>query len=613
MSRPFAFRPDRTDLLLAVFTGGLALAVRLLCWRFQEIVSVDGTSYIRLAKMLLSGPHYLTAQPPGYPVLMLPALALLGGDGVAAARATALVCGVALVAAFFLLARPAFGRAVAAVGAVVLALTPLAIRYSVTTMSEMPYAFLAVLAVLAAVRGRTTAAAILAACAFHVRPEGLVLAAALALLHGRRPRTWIRFAVVTLVVAVIPAVAFNGLTSGDWTLTRKGINIVPDSPVRNESIEGRAAVADRSLGVTDRLARFGGDALRAWPGRFRAEVGHLAGALGVPMLLAALGGLVLAFRGSLRPERFAAAGLVQLLLVPFFAGVAPVPRLVVPVFPFVVFFAGLLVSAGLARGRAVGGLVAALVLGGWLAAAAPDATGLTLQEDGYYPELVAAGHALGPHVSDTTLVLDRKPYTAFYAGARYAQIPFGAYHATIRAAQEAGGDYLVVNESVASVFRPELLPLVKDGFTAAHERRLAPVYFDPSLLGRHTVVYRVLQDGESPPADDPRVAQARALLARLPHDTTLHGLHGELLWLEGRQEEAMAEYEAALAAGTMLAVDYKNLARLVLGLEGDARRAIDLLRRGLALAPERRDLKEMLEGIEATLDSAATSGAAAGK
>jgi hypothetical protein len=610
MSRPFAFRVDRTDILLALLLGGLALAVRLAGWRFQEIVSVDGTSYIRLAKMLLGGPHYLTAQPPGYPVLMLPALALLGGDGVVAARLTALVCGVALVVAFYLFARPALGRGGAAAGAVVLALTPLAIRYSLTTMSEAPYTLVALLAVLAAARERPSAAAVFGGLSFHVRPEGLVLSVALALLHGWRPRVWLRFALVFLLVGVVPAVTFNGVTSGDWTLTRKGINIVPDSPVLNESIEGRVAVADRSLGMTDRLARFGGDALRSWPGRFGAEIGHLAGAFGVPLLLAALAGLVLTVRARRSPELLAAAGLVQLLFVPFFAGVAPVPRLVVPLFPFVVFFAGVAIRAGLARGRAVGGALAALVLGGWLVAAAPDVPALTLQEDGYYPELVAAGRALAPVFDDTTLVLDRKPYTAFYGGAQYAQIPFGAYHASIQAAQNAGGDYLVVNESVAEVFRPELLPLVKDGFTALHESRLEPVYFDPSLLGRHTVVYRVLGGGESPRPDDPAVRSTRALLSRLPHDSTLHGLHGELLWLAGRQEEALIEYEAALAAGTMLAVDYKNLARLVLGLEGDAPRAADLLRRGLTLAPDRADLRELLEGIEAALDSVAASEAA---
>lgn len=603
MSRPFAFRPDRPDLLLALLLAVVALAARLPFWRFQEIVSVDGTSYIRLAKMLLGGPHYLTAQPPGYPVLMLPALALLGGDGVSAARLTALLCGVAVVPLFYVLARPWLGRAGALLGGLVLALTPLAIRYSLTTMSEAPYTLFAVAAVLAALRERPTLAAALGSLAFHIRPEGLVLTAALALLQGLRPKTWLRFAAVFLLVGALPAVVFNGATSGDWTLTRKGINIVPDSPVLNESIEGRAAVANESLGLTDRLARFGGDALRAWPGRFVAELGHLAGALGVPFLLAALAGLALTLRAGAWPQRLAVAGLVQLLLVPFFAGVAPVPRLVVPLFPFVALFAGVAVHRAFARGVAPGGVALALVLGGWLVAAVPDSRDLTLQEDGYYPEQVIAGRALAPVFDDTTLVLDRKPYVAFYGGAQYAQVPFGAYHASIKAAQDAGADYLVVNESVVAVFRPELLPLVKDGFTVAHEPRLEPIYFDPSLLGRHTVVYRVMKPGEIPRPEDPAVDRARSLLSRLPHDSTLHGLHGELLWLGGRHEEARAEYEAALAAGTMLAVDYKNLARLVLGLEGNPSRAADLLRRGLELAPERTDIRELLEEIEAAVDS----------
>ncbi|TPW10290.1 MAG: hypothetical protein FD129_1946, partial [bacterium] len=148
---------------------------------------------------------------------------------------------------------------------------------------------------------------------------------------------------------------------------------------------------------------------------------HLGHAVGWPLVLLALAGVVLVLGGS-DPgrHRLAVAGLAQLLFVPFFGGVAPVPRLIVPVLPFVLLLSVVAMARLIGARRRLGLAVAGVVTVGWLMAAIPEARQLKLQEDGYYPELVRAGRELAGRIPPDALVLDRKPYTAFYAGCRSA-------------------------------------------------------------------------------------------------------------------------------------------------------------------------------------------------
>jgi len=555
---------DRRDwAILAALLAG-CLLVRLLAWPHQSIVTVDGTSYIRLARDLLGGQSYATVQPPGYPVMMMPLLVAMGGEGVDAARVTALLAGLAAVAAFWLLGRRWIGRRGGLAVGVGMALTPLLIRSSIITMSEMPYLMLAGLSVVAATQGQFLLGGALGGLAFHVRPEGMILVGAMVILSGPWPRArrWLLAGLV--VTGFVPALLYNHSQSGSWSLTLKDSNIIADTPVQNESIKLPGAPAAPDAGLVVRLRHFGGDSLRAWPGRFLSELRHLAHAVGWPLLLAALSGLVLAIRER-RPDRpsLAAAGLAQLLVVPFFAGVAPIPRLIVPVLPFVLLLAVLAVDQLIRERRRVGLAVAVTVVAGWLLAAIPGARGLRLQEDGFYPELVRAGRELKAFIPPDALILDRKPYTAFYAGTRFEQVPYGSYHATIDAIQLMKGDFLVVGEAVAEIFRPDLMPLVRDSFTMLNEARLEPIWFDPMLERRHTAVYRIIRPGgiESPiPVEQSE--RLRRLVSRVPHESKLHVLHAEILWLSGRREEALAEYAAAEQAGTFRAVDEERRQRL---------------------------------------------------
>lgn len=553
------------DWLILACLLTFALVVRLLTWPHQAIVTVDGTSYIRLAYDLLGGQDYVTVQPPGYPVMMMPLLLLTGGEGVDAARAISLLSSMVAIAAFWFLGRRWLGRWSGLALGFGMAATPLLIRTSVITMSEMPYVMLTGLAMLAAARGRYFLSGALGGLAFHVRPEGMIFVVAMVIVSGRRPRAWRGLLLGLVLAGFVPALLYNHAQSGSWSLTLKDSNLSSDTPVQNESIKRPGDPLPTDAGLMNRVRRFGDDSLKAWPRRFVAEGRNMAQAVGWPLLLMALWGLWLAIRQR-HPDspHLAAAGLAQLFLVPLFAGVAPMPRLIVPVLPSVLLLAILAMNRLQKERRRLGMAAIATVAVGWLLAAIPEARGLRLQEDGYYPELVRAGRALKGVVSSDAMIMDRKPYTAFYAGTHFQQVPFGSYHATIDAVWQMGGDFLVVDEAVAEVFRPDLMPLVKDSFTMLNESRLQPIWFDPSLQRRHTAVYRVLRPGGRPAPFDPRQLESvRQWISRVPHDPGLHVLHAEILWLAGRRGEALAEYGAAEQAGTFRTGDKVRRERLL--------------------------------------------------
>lgn len=572
---------DRRDILFLVTILAVALGLRLAHWRFQEIVSVDGTSYIRLARTFLGGPPYQTAQPPGYPLLITPLLALLKGDGVLAARIIALVCGVGLLVPLYLLGRRLLGAPWALAAGLAMALSPLAARYSIVTMSESPYMLLAILTMLAAWSDRAILTGLAGGLAFHVRPEAMLLTGAAALLKGLRPKWWAAAALAFLLAGAAPALLYNHATSGEWALTRKAVTLVPTDATGGEYSSANLNLPRQDLSLNERISRYGGAAIRGYPRRLWTELRQLAAAAGWPALAAAMVGI-----GP--GTALLVAGLPQLLTVPFFPGIVLGPRMILPVLPFVILLA--LAFAKRLRGRM---RAAALVVlaAGWAVGNVPDARTLRIQEDGWYPELVSAGRALRPAVTEQTLVFDRKPYTAFYAGTRYQTTPLGDYHATINAMIEAGGDYVVVDEAVVNIFRPELRPLINDSASILNDPRLEPVYVDLSLKDRHTIVYRIVRPGGPPPAGDSR--KVRAILASLPHDPRLHARHAELFWLAGRNEESLREYELAMAAGPLLAADCKNMAILLVELGRDPARAIELVNRARQLDPTQTDLDEI--------------------
>ena len=221
---------------------------------------------------------------------------------------------------------------------------------------------------------------------------------------------------------------------------------------------------------------------------------------------------------------------------------------------------------------------------GWLIAALLAAPGLRINEDGNYPELRDAGLALKAVAPAGALVFDRKPYTAFYAGGRLKTIPTGDYSEVVDAMNEVGGDYLVVAQAVARVFRPELLPLVEDRFTMLNDPRLQLIYLDERYARRRVAIYRFLREGMPPPGADERDLAAR--LARgIPEDTAQAGLHADLLRRRGDYEGMCRACESLLAQEPENWRAMLNLSLGLITLDRDLGRALRLARQAARVAP----------------------------
>ena len=136
---------------VAVAIGAI---VRLWAIGFQPHVTVDGTEYIAVAESLLAGRPLPSIFPPGYPLLIALPLAL-GIERVTSAALVSLVAGALLAWPVWSLARGVLGRAAALAAALVAALHPELVRFSVLSMSESAY-LLALFGALAwFARGRT--------------------------------------------------------------------------------------------------------------------------------------------------------------------------------------------------------------------------------------------------------------------------------------------------------------------------------------------------------------------------------------------------------------------------------------------------------------------------
>ncbi len=511
---------------------GLALLLRLALWGTQVVISIDGTTYVRMARALVQGDVLESVHQLGYPLLIALARPLTG-DWEVAGRLVALLAGVALVPLSWALARTVVRNPwLCALPPLAVALMPLTAHYSVTLMTETTYTAILLSAFVLVLRKRAGAGGVLGGLAYLVRPEALLAIAGLAVLKIRMPREALRIVVgAGLVVAAY--VVVMGTATGHWTISQKTINLGAGTWGENEKTVGDAVVA---VDLGSRLERFGEDLWKAWPGR-AAEVGlNVLRHGGWVLPLFALGA-VGRRGGSL------CAGILYLAMLPL-TFVAARERLVLPALPFL----WVMGSVGLDRlrdPRLRRPAVVLALMGLTLSAFLARATYFD-NEDGAFPELVRAGTWLLPHAGPARTVYDRKPYVAFYANAGTETIPRGQYHEVLDELVAEGADFLVIHDGITRVFRPELLPLVADAGTILAESRLVPVYYDEGGDGGfRTVLYRVVHTEGPPPIDGEAAVRAR-IKASVPH-TDYHFEHGFLAASAARWGIAIEELRLAVA------------------------------------------------------------------
>ena len=92
--------------------------------------------------------------------------------------------------------------------------------------------------------------------------------------------------------------------------------------------------------------------------------------------------------------------------------------------------------------------------------------------------------------------MDRKPYVAFYAHRPYRVMPDETPEVLFDYAVRSRVRYLVLDESVLRVMRPQLLSFMQDQHAVTNEPRLDAIYFGGHFKGRTIAIFRVLQGNE---------------------------------------------------------------------------------------------------------------------
>jgi len=481
----------------------LALGLVLRLWELsqQPWVTVDGTEYIRFADALRHGRLFASIFPPGYPALI--ALARVAvADRVLAAALVSLVTGAALPWPVWRLAREAVGPRWALAAAALVAVHPVLLVFSSISMSESAFvlALYGALALVAPARGgqrawAAPAAGLALGAAFAIRPEALVAAAALAALAllalARRrasPRA-IGLAAAGFLAVAAPCWLYFHAEFGAWTITPKieALRVEAGSWRAEEVRPGAATPAAERFDLGSRLARFGGAALARYPARALLHARSLLQLWPVPLLALSLLGLW--WRRGIE-----AVGLLHVLAIPLLA-LSGQPRFVLGAVPALAVLA--VVPLARVRRADVRWGLAALAVAGAAWAYRRNGPDLVLPFDAHLGAERDAGEWLASVAAPGDAVMDRKPYVAFYADLDYRVMPDVPYDDILNGARASGVRYLVVEQGVARVFRPQLLPLLHDREFLARERRLDAVYVGGRFRGYAIGVFRVLRDGEA--------------------------------------------------------------------------------------------------------------------
>lgn len=478
----------------------LSAIARLWVVGFQPHVTVDGTEYIVVAESLLAGRPQPSIFPPGYPLLIALPLAL-GIERVNAAVLVSLVAGALLAWPVWSLARSFLGRLPAFVAALVVALHPELMRFSALSMSESTY-LLALFGALAwAARGQARTAGIALGVAFAIRPEALVPAGALlAVAAGRAARDPAQRArlaglVLGFALVALPTTMYFRATLGTWTLTPKlGAVRAPTTDWRLDEPRGTAdsaATSDAARGWIERTP----EALAHYPANARAHGRSLLHLWPLPWLVLAVAGLV-------RRRGIEAVPLLHLLALPAL-GLSEQPRFVLPAIPSLAVLAA--AGASWRPGRAWRAGAGVLALAGAALLARTGAREIRAPFDGRIDRMRTAGAWLAGVGSPGDLVMDRKPFVAFYARRPYRVMPDVPYEPLLSGAIRDGVRFLVVDQGVAAVYRPQLEPLLYDDAFRAAERRVEMIYVGGDDAGFGIAIFRVLREGERPGGRPPYV------------------------------------------------------------------------------------------------------------
>jgi hypothetical protein len=203
--------------------------------------------------------------------------------------------------------------------------------------------------------------------------------------------------------------------------------------------------------------------------------------------------LLLSIWGFARRRGIESLALLTMTILPF-VSIAVQARFLLSAIPALAILATIPIAGATRRGVRLALAIVALAGVAWCAILnGPD---LFAPFDGYVAAHQEAGEWLGGVAEPDAIVMDRKPYVAFYAERRYWVTPDLPYDQLIDTAIRDRVRYLVIDENVTRVFRPQLLPLIHDPKARDRESRLEMVYAGGHFKGWGIGIFRVLRPRE---------------------------------------------------------------------------------------------------------------------
>ncbi len=514
-----------------------ALAVRVAVCRF-EIYHPDSCSYLWLSQQIEGGDFFVRYgeeveyYQPFYPFLI--SLAVPDGrDRILGGVIISLLAGAgaAAVAAWMAGRVTCAGdsrqklTAMAVAGALV-AVHPLAVRYSGVVLTESLFSFLFVLlaALTWAWRDRNgkwpfLVIGALAGLGYLTRAVGL-LGLPVAVLWawlGRRGGEGGRgaalragaFLVLGFLVISLPYIAYVRVNLGSWRVTGQEelfLGKIADNVWEDEEQYDFALTPDGRRFATEEHGLEAGIFATMWGHRAfmkRLVNGNLENMVRViapglhlavllPFILAGLAG------GKRREAAYIVSWWLPFLVV--YGVTFSALRYFVPLLPLLLVTAaagtvnaGRWICARPARnGRVVPGIavsaVIACALCGFLLHRVPRERHAEAVRVAPLREM---GLRLSGSVREGTRIMDRKPFVPYFAGGEFVGMPYDSVERILGYARHVGVEYLVVDSDIVAAYRPMLSGLLEGSETVSG---LMPV-MTKELEGRKIVIYRVEYDG----------------------------------------------------------------------------------------------------------------------
>jgi hypothetical protein len=413
---------------------------------FHLLPSWDGVYYVDYT--------FDSVFPPGYPAVIF-LMRLFTSDPVLAARFCSMffLCGCVTVTYFFALryVRPSW----AFLAAIVVASNPLSLRLGVETLSETTYVFFTLLSFFILALGWDqksswkvfSFAGLSAGYAYVTRPEALVFIISVCVLFALVKRDWVKLSAFTMgVCLIILATSVLGYAeTGKFSLTKKTSNFRILDPTDWRKNEQTKLVVRKE----PTLQEIAISTMQNYGINLSREIDYASIYVGLPLGL-------LGLYGWARKRAFFWTAQVQFFVYPIFTALALQERFVFPYIPFLAIFAVIgmqdYISSVFKYVLAVGLLVGTISAYDFVRSPAEP-----------FPELKAAGEILKSHVDKHSLVIDKKPYTAFYAGLKPSQFyetPNVSVEDLHKFAKQLGATHLVLAYRPTAVFRPQLMTLL---------------------------------------------------------------------------------------------------------------------------------------------------------